>query len=506
MQAPQRRVLILYTGGTIGMQQTPQGYAPVPGWLEGQLRSMPQFQDPDQPPGTTPPSRFGQRVSWNLLEFSPLLDSSNIGVHDWRRIAEAIRDHYDGFDAFIVLHGTDTMSYTASALSFMLADLGKTVVLTGSQIPLGHVRNDAVENLLGALTLAGHYDIPEVGLYFRGKLFRGNRTQKVDAAGLEAFDAGNLGPLATIGVNVSVDWSRVRPGPRRQLRYLPITAEDVLALRLYPGLSGETLRHLFRLPVRGVVLETYGAGNAPDNRPDFLDALREATGRGVVVVNVTQCHKGGVKSDYAAGRTLLDAGVVPGADLTAEAALTKLAWLLSREELTVAEVRRKLTVDLRGELTAERPDQRFSFREREFVDVVARTLARAGSAEGRDAVERALYPVLLSAAAAQGDVEGLRRMLAAGARPDDTDPDRRSALHVACAEGQLEPCRTLVLAGAPLDLTDREGRTPLMEAARFGHADIVSLLLAAGADRTRTDRDGRSALDQADPSVQGLLG
>ena len=195
------KVMILYTGGTIGMKITPRGYAPAKGYLQKQLRSMPQFHDPSQPELTTPPSRLGRRVCYQIKEYEPLLDSSNMEYSDWVEIAEDIERHYDDYDAFIVLHGTDTMAYGTSALSFMLVNLAKPVIVTGSQLPLSEIRNDAVENLLGALALAGQYNIPEVGLYFRSQLFRGNRVRKVDASAFDAFASGDFPPLARVGVD-----------------------------------------------------------------------------------------------------------------------------------------------------------------------------------------------------------------------------------------------------------------------------------------------------------------
>ncbi|MCA9694960.1 MAG: asparaginase, partial [Myxococcales bacterium] len=205
-----RAVLLIYTGGTIGMARSPRGYAPVPGLLAELLRARPDFQDRDRPPGVTPPTRHGRRIRYDILEYAPLVDSSNMGMGDWAQIARDIGRRYDAYDAFVVLHGTDTMAYTASALSFMLANLGKSVIVTGSMIPLTEVRSDGADNLLSALILAGHYELPEVGLYFHRQLLRGNRTRKVDAAGLGAFASANFPPLATVGVDIEVAWERVR--------------------------------------------------------------------------------------------------------------------------------------------------------------------------------------------------------------------------------------------------------------------------------------------------------
>lgn len=346
-----RRVLLICTGGTIGMVRTERGYAPKAGSLGKRMAKMPQFQDPDGAPRCMPPSRFGTRVQYEIMEYVPLLDSSNLGVSDWVRVAQDITRHYDDYDAFVVVHGTDTMAYTASALSYMLENLSKTVIVTGSQLPLSEVRNDAIDNLLGALTLAGNYNLPEVCVFFHNKLMRGNRVRKVDTAHLDAFDSGNLPPLAHMGIHVEVATHLLLPTPTQPLHLRPIQERHVACLRLFPGLTAAILKNFLAPPLRGLVLETFGAGNAPDNRPELLDALREASDRGVVIVNCTQCHRGSVTTDYASGMALQEAQVVGGADMTVEAALTKLAWLLSDENLTPEQVRAQVGLNLRGEIT-----------------------------------------------------------------------------------------------------------------------------------------------------------
>jgi lysophospholipase len=348
--AEPRRVLVIYTGGTIGMQETERGYAPVSGYLEKQLFQMPQFHDPRRPPLTTPVSRLGARVRFEVLEYDPLLDSSNMGIENWVQIARDIGENYDRFDGFVVLHGTDTMAYTASALSFMLENLGKPVMITGSQIPLTQLKTDAVDNLLDALLLAGLFEIPEVGLQFHHRLFRGNRARKVDAIGLEAFRSTRYPPLAEVAIDVEVDWEHVRHTPEVPMTLRTHMSHNVAALRLYPGLTGAVLDNFLRPPLAGLILETYGMGNGPDMRRALLGALEAGSERGVVIVNVSQCERGAVRPSYAAGKALADAGVISGHDMTPEAALTKLSWLIgsgrSREDV-VADMGR----DLRGELT-----------------------------------------------------------------------------------------------------------------------------------------------------------
>ncbi|KAJ3364118.1 hypothetical protein GGF32_002498 [Allomyces javanicus] len=401
------RVLIIYTGGTIGMKNTLEhGYVPAPHFLTTFLGSMARFHDPEgvfsaagtplpasllnqlhnrivrAPEGkpekvdalVTPPSLWGKRIVYSVLEYDPLLDSSNMTMKDWVKIATDVELNYEFYDAFIILHGTDTMAYTASALSFMLENLGKTVILTGSQVPLSEVRNDAIENLLGALTIAGHYVIPEVTLYFSNKLFRGNRTSKVDAVGLSAFDSPNLGPLVNVGIHIDVHWRDVwRPRALAKFRAHKHMDASVATLRIFPGITESTIRAFLQAPIRGVVLETYGAGNAPDARKDLLGALKEASDRGVVIVNTTQCKRGLVSDIYSTGKALLAAGVVPGSDLTPECALAKLSYLLGKD-LDPAAIRAAIRVSLRGELTEPEANPRFALSRRDFSSIMRHVL------------------------------------------------------------------------------------------------------------------------------------
>ncbi len=464
-----RRLLVIYTGGTIGMVPAEHGLVPEVGMLAQRIAELPQFHDASQPPLTLPGSTRA-RIRYEVLELAPLVDSACMATSHWVAIARTIEQHYNDYDAFVVLHGTDTMAYTASALSFMLVNNAKTVILTGSQMPLSRSRNDAVDNLLGALTVAGTYDIPEVGLYFRDRLLRGNRSRKVDAAQLDAFTSGNLRPLANVGIGIDVDWDLVRAPEGGAFRVRPITERNVAALRLFPGMTLDLLRRFLQPPLRGLVLETYGAGNAP-NDPEFLGLLEEATDRGIVIVNVTQCLRGSVTEDYATGKALRRSGVTSGHDLTPEAALTKLAYLLSLD-LSVEEVRAALEMDIRGELTptAHQPETRFP--ERDLVRNVAHEL------EGdrfRQLGSR-LYPMLMCAAAREGDLQALARMVAAGADPGIPGPDERTALHVAASEGRTHVVRWLLRQGVRVDVHDRWGHTPHSEARGAGHAEVLSLL------------------------------
>ncbi|XP_042142616.1 L-asparaginase-like [Ixodes scapularis] len=346
----------------------------MPGILEKRLRDFPQlhdreyidthFSELENPPLVLPLTGDPKRVVYFIYEYDPLLDSSNATMDDWICIAQDIELNYKDFDGFVILHGTDTMAYTASALSFVFENLGKPVIITGSQIPVFEPRSDGRENLLNALIIAGNYTIPEVGLMFHNQLFRGNRTSKFSIDQLDAFASFNLRPLATIGINIEIEWNLLEsrhlldPAAPKLFRAHDRLNRNVGLLRFFPSITLEVVHAFLRPPVQGVVLQTYGAGNAPTARLDIMDEIRSANERGVLLLNCSQCPQGAVDPAYETGNALLEAGVIPGSDMTPEAALTKLSYVLSKTEWTHETKKKMLQENLRGELTVSAPNKK----------------------------------------------------------------------------------------------------------------------------------------------------
>ncbi len=323
------------------MKPTPEGLKPVPGFLAEQMKRMQELSDEQMP-------------QIEIVEFDPILDSANMTPATWNRIADEIAARYAQFDGFVVLHGTDTMAYTASALPFMMPQLNKPVILTGSQLPLGQVRSDGRENLKTAILLAANYWIPEVGLFFGEAMYRGCRATKVSASRLDAFDSPNALPLATAETSIEIFPDRFRKvveSATDRLPVAPIAPQELATFRLFPGMSVEVLRNVLRRPLKGLILESYGVGNGPSHDRDFLEQIRAATSDGIVVVNCTQCRHGCVlQSAYEVGQLLSDAGAVSGRDMTIEAAIAKLMYLFTHES-DPNRLRQRVSENLVGELT-----------------------------------------------------------------------------------------------------------------------------------------------------------
>ncbi len=340
-----KKVLLIFTGGTISMGETPdcQGLAPLNS--EQVFSFIPELKM--------------LNVNISSISFSPLIDSSDINPEHWKIIAKTVFENYDAFDGFVVLHGTDTMAYSASALSYMIKGLTKPVIFTGSQLPVGVLRSDAKENLITAIELAaaknddGSSIVPEVCLFFEGKLMRGNRTTKRNSEDFNAFQSFNYPKLARTGVHIKYYPHVIAKHSDKacDFKYHSHFDTNVVILKIFPGITEQTVRAIYNIEgLKGVVLESFGAGNGP-TADWFYNIFKEANDRGIVTVNVSQCRAGSVEMGlYEASVNLMKAGVISGKDITLEAAVTKLMWLLGKHQ-KAEDVRHDMTISFRGEMT-----------------------------------------------------------------------------------------------------------------------------------------------------------
>lgn len=340
---PRPRILLIYTGGTIGMTENPETGTLEPFDFKHLMDNVPKVR----------------RLDYEIdnFQFEVPIDSSAMNPSHWDDIAHVIEDKYDDYDGFVVLHGTDTMAYTASALSYMLENLGKPVVITGSQLPIGEVRTDGEENLITSIQVAAARDedgvpmLQEVAILFENYLWRGNRASKYSADNFNAFHSSNFPRLAKIGLGITFRTDvLLRPAPGSHLTVHYGMDQNVAYLNLFPGITEKMVRYILAAPgLKGLVMKTFGAGNAPTDGW-FLDAVRDAVEKGLVIVNITQCGNGKVDPHrYRTGNMLYSAGVVSGHDLTSEAAITKLMFLFGQGH-TPEEVKKLMETPLEGEM------------------------------------------------------------------------------------------------------------------------------------------------------------
>ena len=337
-QGKEKRVLIIHTGGTIGMKKTENGYTPVAGYLASELKNIPDLNRYDFP-------------VWDLYEMSPLLDSSNMSVDEWNEIGRVIYEKYESYSGFVILHGTDTMSYTASALSFMLEDLDKPVILTGSQIPLSELRSDGRDNLITSIMIASEGVAREVCLYFSYRLLRGNRSMKMSADGLVAFDTPSYPHLAEAGITVKYNHPAILKRREGGVKYHPFDKVPIGVLKVFPGIQFGLFEDIMTEKLSGIVLETFGAGNIPMGNGDLLPIIKKAFSSGAVITVCSQCPSGTVSlGAYETSSQLKMAGAVSGRDMTTEAAVAKLYHLFSLG-VSKEDIKRLMEENIAGELT-----------------------------------------------------------------------------------------------------------------------------------------------------------
>lgn len=362
----------------------------------------------------------------------------------WHQISSLIFSSYDEYDAFVLLHGTDTMAYTASALSFMFENLTKTIILTGSQLPLAFLRSDGYGNMLNSLIVAGHFDIPEVLVIFENKIFRGCRSRKADSESFQGFDSPNFPPLMKLGLNYDINWEHILVPDKKVATSLFTELCDQIAVFKYnPLVSPEVLSQIVENgKVQAVIIESYGCGNLPSENKEVVSVLERANKAGIILVSISQCYRYKINDDYEAGKTFSEVGVISGVDMTVEGVLAKLSYLLGKRTQLGQDtdwVKKQLQVSLRGELTESNREIKYQVQEEHFLETLAQSLnaPELQSTDVQSMLESLVMPNIVCFMARYGFHKFLKNMSPDKINFNAKDYDNRTPLHIAAANNNI---------------------------------------------------------------------
>ena len=504
-----RHVLILYTGGTIGMEKGPNGLYPRKNFLYEYSLNHPNLCDKNFTKQMslsninktcdlilkndtvglfsnknfliTPEIVPNRRIYYKIYEFEKVIDSSCMNMDYWKLIGRTIERFYNDYDGFIILHGTDTMNYTACALSFMLENLNKTVVLTGSQIPLIQVRNDALKNYVDALMIAGMCHIPEVTIMFDSKLMRGNRSIKYDNMGLNAFDSPNLCPLVEMNINMKINWNMIHPSPAEEFNYFEDIDNRITVIKYFPIISDSTIESFLSKDIdelKAVIIET-SSGIFPLNRDKVNHAIQKASEKGIIIVNVSQGRKE-VQVTHEIREKYNLIGIVFAGDMTVECCLAKLSYLLGKN-YEPSKIKRLIQESLRGELSSNEGNEKFSIGCVSVVDALLNLVKSEKISEENYNSTKSLLPTVINEIVSSNNIALIKKLQSVIININFEEYTKTNPLHIAARNGNIQMCNLLIRCRINLNKIDENLYTPLNYACENNHRELSMYLKSEGA-------------------------